>query len=107
MITIEPLGAGVSLAGQGQASNLDNAEYVYCVDRGGTDNLSRYIHITDSSGNNARSFAINPDTDGIVVRKQKSDKIFSTTAVGIGSSANTSVFFTRVGNPAFLYDTKY
>lgn len=96
MIVIEPLGVGTSLSGSGQADDLDNAEYVYCVDRKTTDDNTSYIHITDSSNGNRRSIAINNDTDGFVLRKAKTDKIYATTAISHSSAGTTAVFFTKV-----------
>lgn len=107
MNIMEPLGQGTSISGVGQGSNLDNAEYVYCVDRKGTDDSTSYIHITNSAGANNRSIAINNDTDGIILKKLASDKIYATTALGPGSTGTTAVFFTKVNNPGFMYNTKY
>jgi len=104
---IQPQGVGTSLSGSAQASTLDSAEYVYCVDRKGTDDATSYIHIVDSSDGNNRSVAINNDTDGIVIRKLATDKIYATTALGAATTGTTAVFFTKVSNPAFIYSTKY
>lgn len=107
MTMMEPLGVGTSISGSAQASTLDSAEYVYCVDRKSTDDSSSYIHIVDSADGNNRSIAINNDTDGIIIKKLATDKIYATTALGASSTGTTAVFFTKVNNPAFMFSTRY
>ena len=96
---IQPLGQGVALDVQG--NNLDEAIYVYCVDRRTTNGETSYIQIKDAEGGNVRSIAINNDTDGIIIRKAKTDTIYSTNSMSPESNTTNSVFFTKIVNPNF------
>ena len=95
---IEPLGQGVALDVQG--NNLDEAVYVYCVDRRIANNDTSYIQIKDAAGGNVRSVAINNDTDGIIIKKQKTDTIYSTHSMSPESGTTNSVCFTKIVNPS-------
>ena len=95
---IEPLGQGVA-SDTYSGTNLDEAVFVYCVDRRTTNGETSYIQIKNAAGGNVRSIAINNDTDGIIIRKAKTDIIYSTHSITPDSATTNSVFFTKISDP--------
>ena len=90
---IEPLTVAAAASLTAAASNVSDAQQVLVQNTG---TAAAHVHIeTGTSGNRFASFYV-PTKSNIIVRKNRTDEIFASTAAA-GTGANVNVLFTKVG----------
>jgi len=90
---IEPLTVAAAASLTAAASSVGDAQQVLVQNTGTS---AAYVHIeTGTSGTRFASFYV-PTKSNIIVRKNRTDEIFASTAAA-GTGANINVLFTKVG----------